>query len=108
MPYSDPEKQKLVVRQWYENNKSLTAERAKIARQRKRQWYNEFMQNKSCVKCGESDVACLDWHHTNPTEKEETVSFLMKNRSRQSILEEIDKCICLCSNCHWKLHYYGH
>jgi len=107
MPYSDPEKQKEFQQQWYQNNKSVTAQRSKEARQRKRKWYNEIMQDKSCVRCGESDKACLDWHHIDPSEKEQAVAYLLCNRSRKSILEEIEKCICLCSNCHRKLHYYG-
>jgi hypothetical protein len=107
MPFKNPEDHKRAKKKWYEKNKSLTAQRSREARQRRREWYDSIMETKSCEKCGESDRACLDWHHTDPTVKEETVSFLLKNRSKQSILEEIDKCQCLCANCHRKLHYYG-
>lgn len=107
MPYSNPEQQKLAQKKWYEKNKSLTSQRSKESRKRKRMWYNTIMDEQSCVKCGESDNACLDWHHLDPSQKEYEVSFLLCNRSKKSILEEIDKCICLCSNCHRKLHYYG-
>ena len=107
MAYSNPEEQKQAQKEWYEKNKSLTAQRAKESRQRKRIWYNTIMDEKSCERCGESDNACLDWHHVDPSQKEHEVSFLLCNRSREAILEEIDKCICLCSNCHRKLHYYG-
>lgn len=107
MPYSNPEQQKLAQKEWYGKNKSITAQRAKEARQRKRLWYNTIMDEQSCERCGESDNACLDWHHLDPSQKEHEVAFLLCNRSKKAILEEIDKCICLCSNCHRKLHYYG-
>jgi hypothetical protein len=107
MPYKNSEEHKRRKNEWYEKNKSLTAQRAKESRQRKRIWFNTIMDEKSCERCGESDNACLDWHHVDPSQKEHEVSFLLCNRSREAILEEIDKCICLCSNCHRKLHYYG-
>jgi hypothetical protein len=91
----------------YQENKGKYAESSKKARQNKRNWYNGIMADKICVKCGESDRACLDWHHIDPSQKEYAIGFLLCNRSRESILEEMKKCICLCSNCHRKLHYYG-
>ena len=107
MPYSNPEQQKLAQKEWYEKNKSLTSQRSKEARLRKRKWYDGVMSNKSCERCGENDIACLDWHHIDPTQKEASVSWMLQNRSKTAIIEEMKKCICLCSNCHRKLHYYG-
>ena len=107
MPYSDPIQQKDSQKKWYEKNKSIAAQRSKESRQRKRIWYNDIMEEKFCEKCGESDNACLDWHHVDPSQKEYEISFLLCNRSKKAILEEMKKCICLCSNCHRKLHYYG-
>ena len=105
MPAKNP---KEYAAKHYRENKSKYSEQSKRARQKRRLWYNSIMETKSCERCGESDIACLDWHHTDPTVKEASISFLIKNRSQQAILEEIDKCICLCSNCHRKLHYYEH
>ena len=107
MPAKD---KKAYAKQWYENKKAQgldTATQSKKSRLIKREWYNTLMDSKSCERCGESDNACLDWHHTDPTQKEASVSWLLANSSRQSITEEIDKCVCLCANCHRKLHYYG-
>ena len=105
MPYSDPEQQKLAQREWYEKNKSLTAQRSKEARQRVRKWYNEIMENHSCEKCGESDTVVLEWHHIDPLKKDMSVSDMLSRRGRKTILEEIDKCMCLCANCHRRLHH---
>ena len=57
----------------------------------------------SCVSCGESESICLEFHHTNPEEKEFTIGASM-SRKWASIQKEIEKCVCLCSNCHKKVH----
>lgn len=59
----------------YQENKGKYAESSKKARQNKRNWYNSIMADKSCIKCGESDRACLDWHHTDPSKKNILLAF---------------------------------
>ena len=58
-----------------------------------------------CVKCGFFHESCIDFHHINPDNKDKGVSELVRNGyATQRIVEEIDKCVCLCSNCHRMLH----
>ena len=58
----------------------------------------------SCQKCGYSKcIESLDFHHKNPSEKEFTIG-QHRNKSKEKLLEEIEKCVCLCSNCHRKVH----
>jgi hypothetical protein len=64
---------------------------------------NEYKKTLSCVVCGENETVCLEFHHTDPTEKEFTIGASMQ-RSWESIKWEIDKCVCLCANCHKKVH----
>lgn len=56
-----------------------------------------------CIICGENEPVCLDFHHKNPAEKDFTIG---KNRSKgkENLLKEIKKCVCLCANCHRKVH----
>ena len=57
-------------------------------------------------KCGEDHIACLDFHHQNPEEKEHNIAWMLAfGFSKEAILAEIDKCIVLCSNCHRKEHF---
>lgn len=59
-----------------------------------------------CMRCGESDPACLDFHHRRDVEKEMNVSKLISyGHARERLLEEIEKCEILCANCHRKEHY---
>lgn len=60
-----------------------------------------------CAVCGieydGSNGAIFDFHHLNPKEKEYEWGKL-RARSWNSIKEELDKEICLCSNCHRLIH----
>ena len=57
-----------------------------------------------CVECNENDSSCIDFHHPNPEEKEQTVSSLISSGSLTKAKKEIAKCVVLCSNCHRKHH----
>ena len=57
-----------------------------------------------CVKCGETRIRCLSFHHKNPLEKEFTIGQLRKS-NLDKIEREINKCVCLCLNCHHEFHH---
>lgn len=59
----------------------------------------------SVAVCGEGDAVCLDWHHVDPATKKHNISYIIENLNNQPLMEaEIAKCVCLCSNCHKKVH----
>lgn len=91
---------------WYSRNKAKHVANVKRNNELYRQWYNSLREGLSCKECGFSHPAALDFHHRNPTEKVESVSFMAsKLRSKESILAEIAKCDVLCRNCH-AIHHY--
>lgn len=57
-----------------------------------------------CAICGYNKCqTAFDLHHINPLEKDFTISgFKIKNWSK--IVNEVKKCVLLCSNCHRELH----
>lgn len=62
-----------------------------------------------CARCGYNEFQRgLSFHHVNPATKATTISNLIGTHrlgiSDQSVLEELDKCILLCRNCHAGLH----
>ena len=62
-------------------------------------------KDSGCVVCGERELCCLDCHHLNPKEKEFTLGKLSRIRlSKENIIKELQKCICVCRNCHAKIH----
>ena len=63
----------------------------------------EYKSKLKCLLCEERESICLEFHHTDPTTKEFGVGASM-GRNWETIVQEIEKCVCLCSNCHKKVH----
>jgi len=63
---------------------------------------NNYKTNKGCKYCGEKDVCCLDFHHIS--NKSFTISERTSWICEENLMNEINKCIVLCSNCHRKIH----
>lgn len=57
-----------------------------------------------CIRCGERDFYCLEFHHRDPKTKLFTVGQHFNHMAWGRVLEEIAKCDVLCANCHRKLH----
>lgn len=60
----------------------------------------------SCQNCDyNKNYAALEFHHVNPEKKDFQLDLRsLSNRNWGVILEEVKKCILLCSNCHSELH----
>ena len=88
----------------YTKYKTLISSNQQIRRQRNKE-YN-IQQMTPCAHCGYFHPAAMDWHHKEPsTKRKGGVSQLVRGGARLELIqEEIDKCICLCSNCHRILH----
>ena len=83
---------------------SIPENRARVSKVESRRIINFIRSLKSpCIVCGESEPVCIDFHHLDPKTKEFNIT-LNRTRAKSKILAEIKKCVCLCSNCHRKLH----
>jgi len=73
---------------------------------KRKETIDDFKKQQLCRKCGEKRYYLLDFHHIDPSIKEDTVSRMISNRnSIEQIQEEIKKCIVLCANCHREFHF---
>lgn len=78
---------------------------SRVRKNKIRQQYDKYMQDKVCEYCGYKDARSLVWHHVDSsTKKNGVVQLIGKKHSWNTILAEINKCICLCHNCHNILH----
>ena len=80
-------------------------ERNRERSQKNRLWYDEYMKNFSCAHCGLKDPEVFEWHHKDPNKKDVGIGKMLGRYPISSIIREISKCICLCANCHRKLHH---
>lgn len=56
-----------------------------------------------CALCNENDPCCIDFHHLK--EKKIAISKVAYvSGSVKFLLEEMKKCVCVCANCHRKIH----
>lgn len=80
----------------------MSGKRVVEFRQRRKLWAVESFGGK-CGICGYSKcIEALDFHHIDPTIKEFSTS--ASTASREVFVEELRKCICVCSNCHREIH----
>lgn len=65
------------------------------------------MAGGKCAKCGyDKNAAVLSFHHLDGDDKEHNLDTRhLSNRGWNKILEEFDKCILLCANCHMEEHH---
>ena len=87
------------------STKNFARDRSRERRKRIKTWFKELTKNDKCTICKETERLCLDYHHIFPEDKRQEMSSLVNEMfSKEIILKEYNKCICLCSNCHRKVH----
>jgi hypothetical protein len=97
------------VTNWYKENKGKekTYKRLREYYLRKVKEFkalvNIIKSKIGCSICPEKEVYCLDFHHYNKN-KDESISDIISRKNKEALIKEIRKCICVCSNCHRKIH----
>lgn len=57
-----------------------------------------------CEICGYSkSMSALEFHHTDPSIKEKNIA-RYSTRQWEKVVDELDKCILVCANCHREIH----
>ena len=64
---------------------------------------NEFLADKCCQHCGESETVCLKFHPHDSEIRKLTKRVGISNKSRKEIFYLVDNSIILCSNCWIKI-----
>lgn len=106
MPFKDKALQQASWRRWYHGHKKQARAVIVACREEKVRWLREYKATLGCTRCSENFPACLDFHHTNPAEKESGVGAAVRaGWSLKRIKAEVAKCIVLCKNCHAKEHW---
>ena len=109
MPYKDPlkkkEKQQEYSKKHYAKNVAKIRAATKKTKDSLEQQWKDFKTTLSCLECGASHPAILDFHHIDPEMKNDSVHKLINGGSYKKALEEVQQCVVLCSNCHRVYHY---
>jgi DNA-binding CsgD family transcriptional regulator len=91
------------------NGRQSNVDRTTQLRRRNKEYAWSIKAKHGCVKCGNKDPECLDFHHIDHSTKTNTIAQLIRNATTINNLQnEIDKCEILCSNCHQEQHFNPH
>jgi hypothetical protein len=115
MPLKDPEKRRAYHAEYMRERYRTDADykRSHVAAVRKvslrrideiRATIAKFRSN-GCALCPERTLCALTNHHLDPSLKEFNIaSAATRKFGRSRLQRELEKCICLCFNCHAKVH----
>ena len=101
-------------RKYYENNREYHLNRNRTYYlERLVKWYEWFdsLGLMECEICGFNEhPKAIDFHHINPKEKSFGIGKFINGRqcnkeNKSLVKKEIDKCMCLCANCHRIKHF---
>jgi len=98
--------QKEYLKTHYKNNKQYYIDKASESHKKtieiKRQIIRDA-KSKGCNRCGETHIACLDFHHTD--NKDFGIAKGKYTKGIETLKKELNKCEVVCANCHRKLHW---
>ena len=106
MPSKNPEIIKRARDTWYAKNKQSQVDKQKLRKRKIKDALLEYKRTLSCIDCGcsfKNNPEWLDFHHTDPLQKENSVNILVEY-SLEKVMAEIAKCVPLCANCHRTRH----
>jgi hypothetical protein len=73
-----------------------------MAKQRAKQFISEYLSQRSCMDCGESDVEVLTFDHVRGEKKDNIADLVKGGLSIKTISLEIEKTDVVCFNCHMR------
>lgn len=112
MPYKDPKVRKVKNREYgkkyYENNKRVIQDAVNALRRKNRAKWLEYKSTLTCVRCGASHPAIIDFHHPTRDGTKKDVNRLVMDNCFAQAYAEVKKCEVLCANCHRIEHFNEH
>lgn len=96
-------------RQWRAANRKRSVEIVYKSQKRKHHILfgilDQIKSYNSCCICSETDPVVLEFHHKDSKTKSFGISYaVISNYNTNLILMEIEKCMCICKNCHARVH----
>lgn len=104
-------------REWSPERKQRFNDWKQVKKAEVRDIYTEYMSDKSCIDCGESDFVVLVHDHVTGEKRGGVHELINRGHKWETVLEEIAKCEIRCCNCHtrktaargnwWQIGAYG-
>ena len=91
---------KQCAKKHYHENRQEYMDRVTEFKALKRVKMYNYLSDKKCIDCEESDPLVLDFDHRDKSKKERGIAEMLRKNSWENILKEIEKCDIRCANCH--------
>jgi hypothetical protein len=92
-------------REYYKKNRVQRLQKAR-ERYNKLSLIMDRLKINGCSICGYNKCnASLDFHHVNPQNKKFSVIVSNLIREKHILIEELNKCILVCKNCHYEIEF---
>jgi hypothetical protein len=115
MPYADPKQRRAYHNAWHKKQYAddPAYKQSFKARTRRRNKRRDKIvagmliafRATGCIACPEKELCCLVAHHIDSAEKDFALGTARySGHGRGRVMRELAKCVCLCANCHAKLH----
>jgi hypothetical protein len=82
----------------YRKNKEKYIKKASLNKEKYRKEYYDWLSQKSCMDCGNSDIRVLEQDHIR--DKKFNIAKMVGVVSLKTLMNELDKCEIVCANCH--------
>ena len=83
----------------YDKNQQKYIKKAKRIREKLKIEFINWLKDKECIDCGNSDIRVLEFDHVKG-DKSYNISNKIGECRLEVLLEEIEKCDIVCANCH--------
>jgi len=104
MPTEKKARARAYQREWYKKNKDKRDAANDRWEKKNVEFFKALKKELSCVRCGETEPTCIEFHHEDPTLKDFDIATAVRRYSIDRVVEEMAKCLILCANCHRKEH----
>lgn len=92
-------------RQYYVSRAEVRREQVKARQRAIKKEIQDYKLSRGCELCGyKKSAVALTFHHKAKDKEHNIARMVTQGRALKSIYKEIDKCMCLCSNCHHEIH----
>lgn len=90
----------------YASNSDYVKERNKFSRQkgkdRAKSLVYDYLSQRYCVDCGESDIEVLTFDHVRGEKKYNIADMIQQGLGSENLIREMELCDVVCFNCHMK------
>lgn len=76
--------------------------KGRLRRRKEKQTALFSMFDFTCQECGlkEETLGFFEFHHLDPKTKDREIGQMLNSASFDKVLQEVEKCVMLCPNCH--------